>query len=286
MLLLKKKKYAALTVTAEDATTGRASAWARETKGLDLVRRDWCTLSRKVGSAVLDLLLSTRAREEIVEALHEYLRSVAADVRANKLPIQVRAVAHRGGAWPCKQARARRRDAGDAGLARDRHCAAALAYTSPRALSLPLTPSTIPLRPFHDHRRSSSAPRQDYVVSKSLSKPPSEYPDGKSQPHVQVALQLLARGEAVAPGSVIEYVVCESRADPAAAGADGMAGGATALDGADAPAATTAVAAGQPSVGCVGKSLAERARHPSTVLAAGGALAIDREWCALSLIHI
>ena len=30
----------------------------RETKGLDLVRRDWCSLSREAGSTVLDFILS------------------------------------------------------------------------------------------------------------------------------------------------------------------------------------------------------------------------------------
>ena len=48
MLLLKKKKYAALMV--EEKPDG-ALVTTRETKGLDLVRRDWCTLSRQAGSA-------------------------------------------------------------------------------------------------------------------------------------------------------------------------------------------------------------------------------------------
>ena len=44
MLLLKKKKYAALMVEEK----GGELVTTRETKGLDLVRRDWCTLSREV----------------------------------------------------------------------------------------------------------------------------------------------------------------------------------------------------------------------------------------------
>jgi hypothetical protein len=63
MLLLKKKKYAALVVSGEEG--GKATAWSRETKGLDLVRRDWCPLSRNVGSRVLDLLLSAKPRDEV-----------------------------------------------------------------------------------------------------------------------------------------------------------------------------------------------------------------------------
>lgn len=45
MLLLKKKKYAALTVTEGE---NNQITVTRETKGLDLVRRDWCELSHDV----------------------------------------------------------------------------------------------------------------------------------------------------------------------------------------------------------------------------------------------
>lgn len=48
MLLLNKKKYAALNVTEEN---GKLFI-ERETKGLDVVRRDWCTLSQEVGKYV------------------------------------------------------------------------------------------------------------------------------------------------------------------------------------------------------------------------------------------
>eukprot|EP00962_Isochrysis_galbana_P007069 scaffold1903_cov73-Isochrysis_galbana.AAC.1 len=56
MLLLKKKKYAALLV---EEVNGKL-VLTRETKGLDLVRRDWCNLSREAGSTVLDFILSGR----------------------------------------------------------------------------------------------------------------------------------------------------------------------------------------------------------------------------------
>jgi DNA polymerase alpha subunit A len=45
LLLLKKKKYAALTVVEKN---GLITA-AKEVKGLDLVRRDWCVLSKELG---------------------------------------------------------------------------------------------------------------------------------------------------------------------------------------------------------------------------------------------
>ena len=44
MLLFKKKKYAALVVQEHD---GRLET-VTETKGLDMVRRDWCELSKDI----------------------------------------------------------------------------------------------------------------------------------------------------------------------------------------------------------------------------------------------
>ncbi len=44
MLLLRKKKYAALTVATNDPSKTK-----KEVKGLDLVRREWCDLSKEVG---------------------------------------------------------------------------------------------------------------------------------------------------------------------------------------------------------------------------------------------
>ena len=49
MLLLKKKKYAALSI---QKVNGQCVT-SRELKGLDIVRRDWCTLAKEVGKYVL-----------------------------------------------------------------------------------------------------------------------------------------------------------------------------------------------------------------------------------------
>ena len=46
MLLLKKKKYAALNVTKNPDGTYSTS---QELKGLDIVRRDWCDLAKQAG---------------------------------------------------------------------------------------------------------------------------------------------------------------------------------------------------------------------------------------------
>lgn len=46
LLLLKKKKYAALTV---EPTGDRKYVTKQELKGLDIVRRDWCDLAKQTG---------------------------------------------------------------------------------------------------------------------------------------------------------------------------------------------------------------------------------------------
>ena len=55
MLLLKKKKYAALVVENFGTPDEKITT---ELKGLDMVRRDWCPLSKKVGNFVLTEILS------------------------------------------------------------------------------------------------------------------------------------------------------------------------------------------------------------------------------------
>lgn len=50
LLLLKKKKYAALSLVNNSAK--------KEVKGLDMVRRDWCFMTKKVSNRILDILLN------------------------------------------------------------------------------------------------------------------------------------------------------------------------------------------------------------------------------------
>jgi len=77
MLLLKKKKYAALVIKEE----GNEISYEKELKGLDLVRRDWCPLSKNIGKKVVDEILSGKSREEIVTAIHEEMRNLGNRVR-------------------------------------------------------------------------------------------------------------------------------------------------------------------------------------------------------------
>ncbi|KAG6896542.1 hypothetical protein C0992_007538 [Termitomyces sp. T32_za158] len=48
----------------------------------------------------------------------------------------------------------------------------------------------------------------DFIIFKRLGKAPEDYPDAKSQPHVQVALRMKAKGGTSRAGDVIPYVFC------------------------------------------------------------------------------
>ena len=169
MLLLKKKKYAA--VTAEIGPDGTLT-FGKETKGLDLVRRDWCIQSKDTGRYVLDQILSGDDRELVVKNIHDHLETLAEKMRKGDLPLE------------------------------------------------------------------------KYVITKGLSKHPNDYPDGKSQPHVQVAKHMLQNNRPVNTGDHIPYVICE----PLEEQKD------------------------------MNLSPVERARHPEEIRRSGGQLKPDVEW--------
>jgi len=85
LLLLKKKKYAALKI--EDFN-GDGKNIQKEIKGLDMVRRDWCTLSKEVGTKVLDEILSGKDREKIIVELNDYFSDMSKSMRTNLLEIK------------------------------------------------------------------------------------------------------------------------------------------------------------------------------------------------------
>ena len=60
MLLLKKKKYAAVVIKEDNGKI----TYEKELKGLDLVRRDWCPLSKDTGKYVVDQILSGKRFQE------------------------------------------------------------------------------------------------------------------------------------------------------------------------------------------------------------------------------
>jgi len=83
LLLLNKKKYAALEVTERDNVVTKVKV----RKGLDIVRRDWCVLAKRVGDKILDFILSGEAVDDVVNNIHSYLRQTADDIDHNRLPL-------------------------------------------------------------------------------------------------------------------------------------------------------------------------------------------------------
>jgi DNA polymerase alpha subunit A len=158
--------------------------YSLETKGLDLVRRDWCALSTKTSSFVLEQLLMTdlvpasgnrRAPVDSsvhhLSAIYEHLETLGQlnddhseeqDPRNNP----VNSVAD----------------------------LSSISVDSSRAKKYASLASTYPLSLF--------------IIHKSLTKRPEDYQDAARQPHVQVALRMQQRTGIVQPqGSMIPYVI-------------------------------------------------------------------------------
>lgn len=49
----------------------------QEQKGLDMVRRDWCPLSKDVGNFALREILSAKSKEDVVTAIHDHLNKAS-----------------------------------------------------------------------------------------------------------------------------------------------------------------------------------------------------------------
>ncbi|XP_050380225.1 DNA polymerase alpha catalytic subunit isoform X2 [Argentina anserina] len=134
MLLLKKKKYAAV----KELTKNDKKYEVIECKGLDMVRRDWSLLSKEVGDFCLSQILSGGSSEDVVESIHNSLTKVQEDMRKGQIALE------------------------------------------------------------------------KYIITKTLTKPPEAYPDGKNQPHVQVAQRLRQSGYSTgcSVGDTVPYIIC------------------------------------------------------------------------------
>lgn len=140
LLLLQKKKYAALVCTGPQRPDGTVPV-ERQEKGLDLVRRDWAVIASETGKKILDCIFDQDGKRrqegvEVVEGLQLILKQVGEAIKNGK--------------------------------------------RSP----------------------------DEFAITKSMTKRPQDYPDAASQPHVQVALQLMKEGVPIAVGEAIQYVIC------------------------------------------------------------------------------
>ena len=134
MLLLKKKKYAALTVSRLPSGEMR---YEQELKGLDIVRRDWSQLSSDAGRFVISSIMTDQSMDERMEIIHTYLEELKDKLLAGKIPLS------------------------------------------------------------------------QLCITKQLTKPPEDYPDKKSLPHVQVAMRLNSKGKRLKQGDTVAYIICD-----------------------------------------------------------------------------
>ncbi|KAJ3888202.1 DNA polymerase family B-domain-containing protein [Lentinula edodes] len=93
LLLLQKKKYAAVKVE-------NGAETSIEVKGLDMKRREYCTLSKNVSQFVLERILSGEATEIVVEQIHDYLTSVGENVRGGTYQLDAYVINKRLGKNP------------------------------------------------------------------------------------------------------------------------------------------------------------------------------------------
>ncbi|KAG8221963.1 hypothetical protein J437_LFUL007804 [Ladona fulva] len=139
MLLLKKKKYAALTLEKK----GNQFVRNQELKGLDIVRRDWSRISVDAGKYVVSQLLGV---DDLSAALDDRLEKITSFLETLKVELE-----------------------------------------------------------------SGKVPLKKLIISKQLTKTPESYSDGKSLPHVQVALRYNAQAgnRPLMRGDTVPYVVCD-----------------------------------------------------------------------------
>ena len=85
MLLLKKKKYACLKYLPPYTDPNKIE---RELKGVDLVRRDWCPLSKNAGLKILDVILSGKSKDEIINEIYDELKKVSSAIDNNQIELK------------------------------------------------------------------------------------------------------------------------------------------------------------------------------------------------------
>ncbi|ROT82337.1 putative DNA polymerase alpha catalytic subunit-like [Penaeus vannamei] len=86
MLLLKKKKYAALTVT---KLPNGQTLEEQELKGLDIVRRDWSQLASDCGRHIVQQILSDQGPDERIENIHSHLEKLKNDLNDGKIGLDL-----------------------------------------------------------------------------------------------------------------------------------------------------------------------------------------------------
>ena len=84
LLLLKKKKYAALSV--DNFDNGKYSERI-ELKGLDIIRRDWCGLAKTFGKNIVEKILMSN-HDTVIQEIREYLSIISENLKCNHYSIR------------------------------------------------------------------------------------------------------------------------------------------------------------------------------------------------------
>ncbi|BAB10944.1 DNA polymerase alpha 1 [Arabidopsis thaliana] len=84
MLLLRKKKYAAVKLQFKDGKPCEDI----ERKGVDMVRRDWSLLSKEIGDLCLSKILYGGSCEDVVEAIHNELMKIKEEMRNGQVALE------------------------------------------------------------------------------------------------------------------------------------------------------------------------------------------------------
>ncbi|XP_013168411.1 PREDICTED: DNA polymerase alpha catalytic subunit [Papilio xuthus] len=86
LLLLKKKKYAAVVIS---KNKNGEFVLTQEHKGLDIVRRDWSQLAAEAGKFILSQILSEQAPDDRLENIQIHLNKLKEDLLSNQMPLSL-----------------------------------------------------------------------------------------------------------------------------------------------------------------------------------------------------
>ena len=85
MLLLKKKKYAAMTVEKTGDGTMKNTL---ELKGLDIVRRDWSQLAADAGKAIINIIMTDKSEDARLVEIQDHLESLKKSLQDGKVSLK------------------------------------------------------------------------------------------------------------------------------------------------------------------------------------------------------
>lgn len=160
LLLLKKKKYAALSVTnymqiAQSQSSDIKEQLKLEIKGLDMIRRDWSKLTKDVSHFVLNILMESGDLEEVYNYISR-VNHVLNILALVKNPMDYR-----------------------------------ISQLSELQIKLKSEQERMGNQEIQEEFAPEDLPKievKDFIIKKQLNKKPSEYGDTSGQPHVRVAL--------------------------------------------------------------------------------------------------